>query len=190
MLEVNATELTIPTYVRGPDDPLPPLTFGGAAPSPGRKPYPYTMQDDVDLASMELIKHYPVPVDGRPHSLGNMALAPNGDLYVGVRIKPHKQLLRKGADIIFEVDISFPQAALGDEIEVPILRGTEKLKIPSGTQNGDILRLRGKGVPGRYGRGDQLVHVTVNVPKKLSRKQKQLIEQLDEELGKKKGLFG
>jgi len=105
-------------------------------------------------------------------------------------VKPHKQLLRKGADIIFEVDISFPQAALGDEIVVPILRGTEKLKIPSGTQNGDILRLRGKGVPGRYGRGDQLVHVTVNVPKKLSRKQKLLIEQLNEELGKKKGLFG
>ena len=50
--------------------------------------------------------------------------------------------------------------------------------------------MRGKGVPGRYGRGDQLVYVTVNVPKKLSRKQKQLIEQLDEELGKKKGLFG
>ncbi len=115
---------------------------------------------------------------------------PNGDLYVGVRVKPHKQLLRKGADIIFEADISFPQAALGDEIVVPILRGTEKLKIPSGTQNGDILRLRGKGVPGRYGRGDQLVHITVNVPKKLSRKQKQLIEQLNEELGKKKGLFG
>lgn len=115
---------------------------------------------------------------------------PNGDLYVGVRIKPHKELLRKGADIIFEAEVSFPQAALGDEIEVPILRGTENLKVPSGTQNGDILRIRGKGMPGRYGRGDQLVHITVNVPKKLSRKQKQLIEQLNEELGKKKGLFG
>jgi molecular chaperone DnaJ len=115
---------------------------------------------------------------------------PNGDLYVGVRIKPHKQLLRKGSDIIFEVDISFPQAALGDEIIVPILRGTEKLKIPAGTQNGDVLRLRGKGMPGRYGRGDQLVYVTVKIPKKLSRRQKQLIEQLNEELGKKKGFFG
>ncbi len=115
---------------------------------------------------------------------------PNGDLYVGVRIKPHKELLRKGTDIIFEAEISFPQAALGDEIVVPILRGTEKLKIPSGTQNGDILRLGGKGMPGRYGRGDQLVHVTVNVPKRLSRRQKQLIEQLNEELGKKRGIFG
>ena len=115
---------------------------------------------------------------------------PKGDLYVGVRIKPHKELLRKGSDIIYEAEISFPQAALGDEITVPILRGTEILKIPSGTQNGDILRLRGKGMPSRYGRGDQLVHITVQVPKKLSRKQRQLIEQLNEELGKKRGLFG
>jgi molecular chaperone DnaJ len=115
---------------------------------------------------------------------------PNGDLYVGVRIKPHKELLRKGSDIIYEAEINFPQAALGDEIKVPVLRGSETLRIPAGTQNGDILRLRGKGMPGRYGRGDQLVHVTVTIPKRLNRREKQLIEQLRGELGKKKGLFG
>jgi molecular chaperone DnaJ len=115
---------------------------------------------------------------------------PNGDLYVGVRIKPHKHLIRRGNDLIYETKISFPQAALGADIEVPILRGKEKLTIPSGTQNGDILRLKGKGMPGRYGRGDQLVHVTVTVPKRLSRRQRQLIEQLNEELKKKPGIFG
>ena len=115
---------------------------------------------------------------------------PNGDLYVGVRIKPHKELIRRGNDIIYETVISFPQAALGSEIEVPILKGVEKLKIPSGTQNGDILRIKGKGMPSRYGRGDELVHVTVDIPKKLSRKEKELIKQLEEEMGKKHGLFG
>ena len=107
-----------------------------------------------------------------------------------MKIKPHKFLLRRGGDVIYEAEISFPQAALGAEIEVPILKGTDKLTIPSGTQNGDILRLKGKGIPGRYGRGDQLVHITVTVPKRLSGKQKKLIEQLDEELGKKRGFFG
>ena len=115
---------------------------------------------------------------------------PNGDLYVGVRIKQHKDLIRRGSDLIYESEITFPQAALGAEIDVPILKGVEKLKVPSGTQNGDILRLKGKGMPSRFGRGDQLVHITVMVPKRLSRKQRQLIEQLDEEMGKKRGLFG
>ena len=115
---------------------------------------------------------------------------PNGDLYVGVRIKPHKELIRRGNDIIYETVISFPQAALGSEIEVPILKGVEKLKIPSGTQNGDILRIKGKGMPSRYGRGDELVHVTVDIPKKLSRTEKELIKQLEEEMGKKHGIFG
>lgn len=115
---------------------------------------------------------------------------PNGDLYVGVRIKQHKDLIRRGSDLIYEAEVTFPQAALGAEIDVPILKGVEKLKVPSGTQNGDILRLKGKGMPSRFGRGDQLVHITVTVPKRLSRKQRQLIEQLDEEMGKKRGLFG
>jgi molecular chaperone DnaJ len=115
---------------------------------------------------------------------------PNGDLYVGVRVKQHKDLIRRGTDLIYEAEISFPQAALGAEIDVPVLKGTEKLKIPSGTQNGDILRIKGKGMPGRFGRGDELVHVTVIVPKKLSRKQRQLIEELNDEMGKRRGLFG
>ena len=115
---------------------------------------------------------------------------PKGDLYVRVNIKPHEKLLRKGRDVIYEAEISFPKAALGTEIEVPVLGGKEKLKIPSGTQNGDILRIRGKGMPSRFGNGDELVHITVNVPKRLTRRQRELIEKLDEELGKRRGLFG
>ena len=115
---------------------------------------------------------------------------PSGDLYVGVRIKPHDQLIRKGRDLIYEARITFPQAALGDEIKVPVLRGKETLKIPSGTQNGDILRLKGKGMPTRYGNGDELVHITVDIPKRLTRRQRKLIEELGEELNKKRGLFG
>jgi molecular chaperone DnaJ len=115
---------------------------------------------------------------------------PKGDLYIQVRIKPHKELIRRGSDIIHEVEINFPQAALGTEIEVPVLGGRETIKVPSGTQNGDIIRLKKRGMKGRFGYGDQLIHVTVTVPKKLSRKERQLIQELEKELGKKKGIFG
>jgi molecular chaperone DnaJ len=114
---------------------------------------------------------------------------PQGDLYVMVRIKPHKYLQRRGMDVIFEKEISFPQAALGADIEVPTLKGAETLSVPSGTQNGDILRMRGKGIPSRFGTGDELVHITVTVPKRLSRKARRIIEELDKEL-EKKGFFG
>ncbi len=115
---------------------------------------------------------------------------PNGDLYVQVIIKKHPHLIRRGSDVIHEVDITFPQAALGTSLKVPSLKGEETVKIPSGTQNNDVIRLKGKGIKGRFGRGDQLVYVTVKIPKKLSRKQRKLIETLDEELKKNRGFFG
>jgi molecular chaperone DnaJ len=113
-----------------------------------------------------------------------------GDLYVMVRVKPHESLIRRGSDLIYEAVISFPQAALGTEIDVPVIGGTAKLTVPAGIQNGDILRMRGRGMPGRFGVGDQLVHVTVSVPKKLSRRQRELIEELEGELGRRRSLFG
>jgi molecular chaperone DnaJ len=112
-----------------------------------------------------------------------------GDLYVHIRIRPHEKLIRRGVDLIHETFITFPQAALGTEIMVPTLKGEALLKIPPGTQNNDILRMRGQGIPSRYGRGDQLVHITVLVPKKLSKKQKQLVKELEEELLKTKKSF-
>jgi molecular chaperone DnaJ len=98
-------------------------------------------------------------------------------------VKPHPLLLRRGNDIIYEAEVTFPQAALGTSIVVPSLTGDKSLKVPSGTQSGDILRMRGEGIQGRFGKGDQLVHVTVVIPKKLSRRERELIQELGKELG-------
>lgn len=117
---------------------------------------------------------------------------PSGDLFVGVKIKPHPYLLRKGADIIYEAEINVAQAALGAEITVPVIGGEERIKVPTGTQSGDIIRLKGKGMPSRYGKGDHLVHVTVRVPERMTRRQRDLMEELGKELAtetQKKGFF-
>ncbi|MEZ0480519.1 molecular chaperone DnaJ [Planococcus sp. SSTMD024] len=107
---------------------------------------------------------------------------PAGDLYVLFRVKPHKQFERDGDDIHLELPITYPQAALGDEIEVPTVSGKVKLKIPAGTQNGARFRLRGKGVQNvhGYGVGDQHITIKVKVPTKLSEKQKQLLREFAE----------
>lgn len=116
---------------------------------------------------------------------------PSGDLYVAIHVKNHKTFQRDGDDIYTELPISFAQAALGDEIEVPTLEGTATMKVPSGTQTNTIFRLRGKGIPNLrgYGKGDEKVRVIVEVPKKLTKRQKEILEEFDEESGKK-GFFG
>lgn len=110
---------------------------------------------------------------------------PPGDLYVVIQVKDHPFFRRQGDDLYCEVPISFPQAALGCEIKVPTLEGDQRLRIPPGTQSGTVFRLRGKGVVNLngMGRGDQLVKVVIRTPKKLSRKARELLEQLAEELG-------
>ncbi|MFO7264954.1 MAG: molecular chaperone DnaJ [Limnochordales bacterium] len=107
---------------------------------------------------------------------------PPGDLYFLVRVRPHKLFRRDGADIILEQPIPFWQAALGGEIEVPTLEGTHKLHIPEGTQHGAEFRLRGLGVPrmGGYGRGDQVVRVKIEIPRKLTPEQKELLRKFAE----------
>lgn len=104
--------------------------------------------------------------------------APAGDLYVNIRVKPHPRFKRQGDDVLSAVEITFAQAALGDKISVPTLEGNVKMKIPSGTQPGEIFRIRDHGIAhlGKWGRGDQLVEVTIAVPKKLTREQKKLLE--------------
>ncbi|ODS35539.1 MAG: molecular chaperone DnaJ [Candidatus Altiarchaeales archaeon WOR_SM1_86-2] len=117
---------------------------------------------------------------------------PPGDLYVAIYLKRHKIFERHGNDILYETKISFPQAALGDSIEVPTLDGKAKLKIPQGTQSGTIFRLKGKGVPylNRSGRGDEHVKVRVEVPETLSKRQKELLEEFAAESnGREKGFF-
>jgi len=106
-----------------------------------------------------------------------------GDLYIKVRVKPDSKFERDGDDILTTEHISFSQAALGDKIEVETLDGPVRLKIPDGTQTGKIFKLSDKGVPhlNHRGRGDHLVEIVVKTPAKLSRRAKQLLEELREE---------
>lgn len=110
---------------------------------------------------------------------------PAGDLQILVHVRPHEFFKRQDNNIICEVPISFVQAALGDEIEVPTLEGPVKMRIPEGTQNGKIMRLRGKGIQDLrgYGKGDQLCHIRVVVPTKLTPKQKEILRQFAKESG-------
>lgn len=103
-----------------------------------------------------------------------------GDLYVFIQVQEHPLFERHGADIVCPVSLSFPQAALGTQIEVATLEGKSLLKVPAGTQPGTLFRLRGKGSVHLHGqgRGDQLVRVTVEIPHQLSPRQRQLIEEL------------
>jgi len=102
-----------------------------------------------------------------------------GDLYVIIHVKEHSLFVRQENHIVIEVPISFPQAALGCEIEVPTLEGKVNLKVPSGTQSGKVLRLKGKGIIDLhgYGRGDQLIRVVVETPRSLTARQRELLEE-------------
>jgi molecular chaperone DnaJ len=104
---------------------------------------------------------------------------PGGDLYVVLHVREHSLFTRQGNDIVCDVPIGFTQAALGSEIDVPTLNGKVKMKVPAGTQSGSVFRLRGKGVPDvrGYGTGDALVRVVIETPKKLSSKQRELLEE-------------
>jgi len=106
----------------------------------------------------------------------------NGDLLVLIEEEPNQDLIRDGNDIIHNLFVSFPQAALGSTIEVPTVDGKVKIKIDPGTQPGKILRLRSKGIPdvNGYGRGDLLVHVNVWVPKKLTNEEEKVVEKMAE----------
>lgn len=108
---------------------------------------------------------------------------PSGDLYVLVQVQEHEIFERDGQDVLLTVPISFSQAVLGDEVEVPTLDGKAHLKVPAGTQSETVFRMRGKGLPSLHDgeRGDQMVRVRIQVPKKLSKKQVELIKQLHEE---------
>ena len=114
---------------------------------------------------------------------------PPGDLYVTVKVEPHAFFDREEHDILYTLDLTFPQAALGAEIDVPTLEGPHKLKIPGGTQTGNVFRVKGRGVPhlGRPDRrGDELVTVRVATPDKLTKKQKQLLEELQKTFAEEK----
>ncbi len=115
------------------------------------------------------------PGNGNAGNLGG----PSGDLYIIVRVRPHPVFTREGSNVFVEVPITFADAAIGAEIEVPTVDGKVKLTIPEGTQSHTEFRLKGKGIQrlGSVGRGDEFVTVIVEVPKNLSGKQKELIKE-------------
>jgi molecular chaperone DnaJ len=121
---------------------------------------------------------------------------PAGDVYVEVRIRPDERFVREGDDIYTTVDLTFTQAALGATVAVPTLGGEEELDLPPGTQPGEIVVLRGRGMPvlQRHGRGDQRILVTVRVPSRLNDEQRRLLREFDEHAdertyGKSEGIF-
>ena len=107
-----------------------------------------------------------------------------GDLYVLVHILPHELFMREGDNLWHVLRIGYPQAALGADVSVPTLEGSITVKIHSGTQPGEVIKLKGKGMPRfrGYGRGDLLVRVGISVPEKLTQQQRALLEQLAKEL--------
>jgi len=125
---------------------------------------------------------------GQPIRLSNQGEAGRqgaeaGDLYIIVNVQPHPRFERRDNDIFSQQDITISQAALGDKVEVETIEGRVKLKIPAGTRSGQQFKLKNKGVPylqGR-GRGDHIVEINIDIPQQLTRKQKQLLQQLREE---------
>jgi molecular chaperone DnaJ len=117
---------------------------------------------------------------------GNMARkGRTGDVEVVVQVRPHEFFRRSGDNVLCTLPITFAQAVLGDEIEIPTLDGKGIMRVPEGTQPGTVLRIRGRGIPKRVmgGRGDQLVEVQVEIPTELSPRQKELVMELARELG-------
>jgi molecular chaperone DnaJ len=119
--------------------------------------------------------------EGEPGEHGG----PPGDLYVVVHVKDHPLFVREDTEVLCEMPISFIQAALGAQLDVPTLEGKVKLKIPGGTQSGKVFRLKGKGIPHLHGsgRGDQHVRVVVETPTHLTAEQKALLERFGELAG-------
>ncbi|MDW8262839.1 MAG: molecular chaperone DnaJ [Phycisphaerales bacterium] len=113
--------------------------------------------------------------EGEPGEAG----APPGDLHCYIAVKPHPIFSRHGNDIVCQVPISFTQAALGGRLEVPTLRGNDAIEIPPGTQHGDMFKLRGKGLPDlrSHRTGDLIVQVMIEVPRKLTERQKELLRE-------------
>jgi molecular chaperone DnaJ len=113
--------------------------------------------------------------EGEPGPNGGSA----GDLYVILHVQDHALFVREGNDVVCEVPLSITQAALGAEIDVPTLNGPAKVKVPAGSQSGQVFRLKGRGVPevNGYGKGDEIVRIVVETPRHLSARQRELLEE-------------
>lgn len=165
---------------------------------------PHCNGEGVQLSEEVITLNIPAGVaDGMQLSLsgkGNAARrgGVNGDLIVLIEEVEHDELVRDGNDLLYNTFVGFPEAVLGDSVEIPTLEGKVKVKIEPGTQPGKILRLKGKGIPdiNGYGKGDLLVKVNVWIPKNLSKDDKKVMEDLKERtflkpenIDRKKGFF-
>ena len=123
-----------------------------------------------------------IRLSGRGHS-GELG-GPAGDLYVLVRVAQDERFLRDGNDLVSVVDVPAPAAALGTKLSVPTLDGHEEIDVPTGTQPGTVISLRGKGMPtiGRRGRGDQQIVLNVAIPRNLTTRQRELLTELRDSL--------
>jgi len=110
---------------------------------------------------------------------------PAGDLLITITVRPHELFRREGTSVLCEVPITFPQAVLGAELEIPTIDGKVKYTLPEGTQSGTTFRLKGKGIPALngHGRGDQYVTVYIETPRNLTREQKEAMRKFSEALG-------
>jgi molecular chaperone DnaJ len=149
---------------------------GGSGVYPRREKFSVTLPPGVEDGATRTVAGYgEAPANG----------APSGDLLITVKIAEHPLFKRQDADLFCTIPVSFPQACLGAQIDVPTLDGKVKMRIPPGTQPGHALRLRGKGMPrfGGYGRGDQIVTIQLEVPTELTEEQRNLVEQLAQSMG-------
>ena len=134
--------------------------------------------------------------EGEPNPYGGL----RGNLFIQIAVQEHDYFTRENDNVIYELPINVAQAALGEEVEVPTLDGTAKIKIPAGVQDGKSIRLQGKGIPhlNSQGRGDEQVIIRIAVPQNLTDQQKKLFQELAKSLnsedsrsksGKDKGIF-
>jgi molecular chaperone DnaJ len=138
-------------------------------------------QTELDLtlpAGLEDQTRVRISGEGEPSLQGG----PPGDLFVDIVVRPHPIFVRHGDHLVMDLPITYAQAALGAEVEVPTLTGRETIHIPKGTQPGEIVTIRRGGFPAQYGRarGDQVVRIQIHVPKKLTERQEELLRELGE----------
>lgn len=170
--------------------------FGGASPFGRAQRRPtYRLSISFDEAMKGAEKN--VTIDGKnqkikiPKGVDTGSRVRFGDYDIVMEVSPDPHFQRQGYDLVTEEEVSFPKAALGTEVTVKTIDGTVRLKVPGGTQPNTVFRLRGKGVPHvkGSGRGDQYVKIIVTVPKSLSKRQRELLEEFDSDAASKKSWF-
>lgn len=170
--------------------------FGGSSPFGGGRTRHRRSTYSLTIDFMEAVKgvQKEVEMNGRRTKIKIPAGVDDGsrirfdDFDIVVDVTPDKTFKRDGYDVVVEAPVSFPKAVLGTVIEAPTIDGPVKLKIPSGTQPNAVIRLRGKGIPyvRGSGRGDEYIRIKVTVPSKLTRHQKELLEEFESEAGERK----